>query len=207
MGIFDIFRKKNSKDAVFVTPFADKICNGPSFLEGYTVAAADTEKQEPFEWKRKLQSPSGGDKFRIKYYGQLVEDISGLLIGTDFAPLLVVAVDAETSDEILLFDGCTHGYNAMFCDTYTDQQRDGRRAEKYYRDKRGNEIFEITLSAYYQMSEEEFSEMIDKDGNVALLDGTTIKSDMAWRNCYDVFQICAISETGKIIEIVSEELA
>lgn len=206
--MIDFFRKKGSKASLNnVLILSGKMLVGPAFLEGCTVPISNTEKLEPFEWKRKLQYPSGKGKFRIKYYGQLYKDDSGLLVGTDFAPLLVVAVNIETNDEILLFDGCRHGYNAMFCDTYSELQRNGRKAEKYYRDQRNNEIFEITLSAYYQMSEEEFFDMVDEDGNVELMDGTVVKYDIAWRNCYDFFQIFAINETGEIIEVVSEELA
>lgn len=132
MGIFDIFRKKNVKAPSNNVPnVSGKMWDGPTFLESCTVSINSREKLEPFEWKRKLQSPTGGDKFRIRYYGQLYKDASGLLIGTGFAPLLVVAVDVETNDELLLFDGCRHGYNAMFCDTYSEQQRNGRIAEKY----------------------------------------------------------------------------
>ena len=209
MGIFDIFRKnKSSKDSSnFVPRTLGQMLEGPTFLEGYTTAASQKGNLEPFEWKRKLQSPSGGDKFRVKYYGDLFKDLSGLLVGTDFAPLLVIAVDVETGKEILLFDGCRHGYNAMFCDTYTDDQRNNRITEKFYRDERNNEVFEITLSAYYQMSEDEFWDIVDKNGNVELLDGTVVKYDVAWRNCYDFFQVCVINEANETIEIVSEELA
>lgn len=57
------------------------------------------------------------------------------------------------------------------------------------------------------MSEDEFLDMVDENGYVGLVDGTVVKYEIAWRNCYDVFQVCAINETGEIIEIVSEELA
>ena len=57
------------------------------------------------------------------------------------------------------------------------------------------------------MSEDEFWDIVDKNGNVELLDGTVVKYDVAWRNCYDFFQVCVINEANETIEIVSEELA
>jgi len=57
------------------------------------------------------------------------------------------------------------------------------------------------------LNEDEFSEMIDENGNVQLVDGSFITSEVAWRNSFDDYQICVINEAGEIIEIVSEELA
>jgi len=115
-------------------------------LDSCTVPIDNMGKYLKFEWKRKLQSLSGGNKFRIRYYGQQHRSFAGLLIAKEFAPLLVVAVDVITDREILLFDGCKHGYNAMFCDIYTKDQIENRVTENLYVDKNGNEVFQISLS-------------------------------------------------------------
>ncbi len=207
MGLFDIFKKKNTaSDNRHIPHVLNEELEGPTFLEGYTVAGNWHTKPDTFEWRRKLQLPSGSDKFKIKYYGTQQDD-EPILFGTAVAPILVLAVSEDTGHEILLFDGCRHGYNAMFCDSYSREQLDKRTACHIYKDKWGNETFEILLSAYYQMSHYEFLQMIDENGNVELLDGTTIRYEIAWRNCYDVFSVFAINEAGDITEVVSEELA
>ena len=208
MGIFDLFKKKatlqSDKDA---SPFESLLMNGPTFFEGYTVPIDQGIKQIPFEWKRKLQSLSGGSRFHIKYYGELHKKYPGLLIRTDFAPLLVVAIDIQTGNEILLFDGCRHGYNAMFCDNYNENQRANRIADNYYLGKNGENVFEILISAIYQPNEDELAEMMDINGNFELLDGTIVSKEVAYRNSFDTFRIWVINEKGEKNEIVSEELS
>ncbi len=46
----------------------------------------------------------------------------GLIIGNDFSEALIIAEDIETQERIILFDGCKHGYNAMFCDEYSQDE-------------------------------------------------------------------------------------
>jgi hypothetical protein len=129
-------------------------------------------------------------------------------VGTDFAPSLVFAVDNATGQEILLFDGCKHGYNALFCDTFTDEQIKNRTATNYYKDIDGNEIFEIVISTYNGVDyEDEFAEEVDENGLIELIDGTKIEFEKVKRNGYDTLQIWATNDNGKTIDFVSEELA
>lgn len=64
-------------------------------------------------------SCQGRDTFHIRYYG---EPFDGLITDTDKAPVKIVAVEAVSGDEIVLFDGAEHGYNAMFCDKYSQNK-------------------------------------------------------------------------------------
>jgi hypothetical protein len=89
---------------------------GPIFLEGLTEQITDPSDLHDHEWRRRLRSQSGKNKFRIKYYGDLLSDKNRIITCTDFSQALVFAVDVETGQEILLFDGCKHGYNALLCD-------------------------------------------------------------------------------------------
>lgn len=51
-------------------------------------------------------SCQGRDTFHIRYYG---EPFDGLITDTDKAPVKIVAVEAVSGDEIVLFDGAEHG--------------------------------------------------------------------------------------------------
>ena len=116
---------------------------------------------------------------------------------TNFAPALVFAVNVESGEEILLFDGCKHGYNAMFCDTFTQEQIINRPLEHLYKDSTGNEVFELTISTYNGIDyEDEFREDVDENGFLELIDGTKIEFESAKRNGYDTLQIWATNTNG-----------
>ena len=205
MSIFGMSKKGSSKSHVFNT---DNGISGPTFLEGFTDHIENSKELHSHEWRRKLKSSSGNNKFKIKYYGELHEDYNYLIVETNFAPALLIAVDVISGEEILLFDGCKHGYNAMFCDTFTQEEITNRPLEHLYKDSNGNEIFEITISTYYGIDyEDEFREEVDENGLLELIDGTKIDFESVKRNGYDSLHIWATNDNGEIIEFVSEELA
>ena len=204
MAIFDMFKKNNKS----INSTTDNGILGPTFLEGLTEHIVNPKDIHSHEWRRKLKTKSGQTKFRIKYYGELHEDYRNLIVGTDFAPSLVFAIDIETGQEILLFDGCKHGYNAIFCDVYNDDQIENRPVENYYQNEDGSEIFEIIVSTYNGIDyEDEFREEVDENGLIEIINGTKIEFETVKRNGYDTLQIWAINEKGEIIDFVSEELA
>ena len=181
---------------------------GPTFLDGLTEHIQNPKDLHSHEWRRQLKSTSGEKKFKIKFYGQLHEDYKNLIVGTDFAPSLVFAIDVSTGKEILLFDGCKHGYNALFCDTYTDEQIKNRPTTNYYADQDGMDIFEIIISTYNGVDyDDEFTDQVDENGLIELVDGTKIEFEKVKRNGYDTLQIWVTNENGKSIDVVSEELA
>ena len=160
------------------------------------------------EWRRKLRTVSGNRKFKIKYFGALHEDYNNLIVETNFAPAMVYAVDAVSGEEILLFDGCKHGYYAMFCDTFTPEQISNRPLDNLYKGSNGNEVFEITISTYNGIDyEDEFREDVDEHGFLELIDGTKLDFESVKRNGYDTLQIWATNTNGEAVEVVSEELA
>lgn len=199
MGIFDIF--KNNK----VVKSTDNGILGPTFLEMFTEHIQNPDKLETHEWRRKLKSSSGNTFFKIKFYGELD---SNLIVNTDFAPMIIWAIDISTREEILLFDGCKHGYNSLFCDVYTDEQINTREIFDIYKDKKGNELFEIIISTYYGIDyDDEFEEEVDQNGFIELIDNSKKEFEYVKRNGFDTLQILAIDEKGNSFEIVSEELA
>lgn len=155
--------------------------------------------------RRKLRTRSGETKFKIKFYGELQ---GHLITGTDFAPSIVLAVNSSTQEAIVLFDGCKHGFNPIFCESYSEEQVTNRPTNNFYVDRRGNDTFEIIISAYYQIDyDDEDDDGVDENGLVELADGSKIEYEIAKRNGFDVLQIFAINNSGEKIEILSEELA
>lgn len=207
MGLFNFFKKDNTT-SILTT---DNGLPGPTYLEEYSEHIAGAKRVEPFEWRRKLISKSGNSKFKIKYDGQLLSKQACLIGRTEFAPALVIAQDILSGQEILLFDGCKNGFNAMFCDEFTLEQINNRPVDNLLFDKNRNDSFEIILSAYYQIDfddeSEDFLDEVDENGFIELADKSKIEFDKAKRNAFDVLQVFAITEKGRRVEVISEELA
>ncbi len=204
MGLLNIFKKVNK-------PEGNSTNNGvlgPTYLDSFTGHIQNPKDLHSHEWRRQIKTTSGQTKFKIKYYGQLHNDYNNLIVETDLAPSLVFAVDIITRHEILLFDGCKHGYNSMFCDTFTEEQIENRLAETYYKDQSGNDIFEITISTYNGIDyDDEFSDEVDDNGLIELVNGTKTEFEIVKRNGFDTLQIWLTNDNGETINIISEELA
>lgn len=204
MGFLDIFKK----DRKPMNQTTENGVLGPTFLDGLTENIENPKDLHSHEWRRRLKTPSGQTKFKIKFYGQRHEDDNNLIVGTDHAPSLIFAVDTETEQEILLFDGCKHGYNALFCDSFTSEQIKNREVTNYYQDKDGNDTFKIVISTYNGIDyDDEFVDEVDENGLIERIDGTKIEFEKVKRNGFDTLQIWGTIEKGKSIEVVSEELA
>jgi len=202
MGLFSFFKKGFPNN----TGDTKNGLSGPTYLEGLTSRPDVPDKKGV--WERQLISAAGERQFRIRYYGALHDKHKGLIVGTDFAPSLVYAVEISTGQEILLFDGCRHGYNALFCDTYTADQLQQRPVDNLYVDTEGYDVFEITVIACYGFDyEEEFTGQVGGDGRVELINGDKIPFERVKRDGYDTLQILATNLKGSTFEVVSEELA
>lgn len=203
MGLFNIFSGDKKEPGT-----TENGISGPTFLDGLTDQIAGPKNLQKHEWRRKLRTTSGYTKFKIKYFGQLHHNYKNLIVSSDNIPALVLAIEPISGQEILLFDGCRHGYNAMFCDNYSGEQRNKRKADKIYKTFTGQDTFELTISTYYGIDyDEEFSGDIGEDGMIELIDGTKIEFETAKRNGFDTLQIFGTTDSGEVIEIVSEELA
>lgn len=204
MGLLDIFKKDNKS----INSTTENGVLGPTFLNGLTDHIKNPKDLHSHEWRRQLKSSSGHTKFKIKFYGHLHEQYKNLIVGTDFAPSLVFAVDISTQQEFLLFDGCKHGYNALFCDTYREEQIKNRPTANWYKDKDRNDTFEIVISTFNSIDyDDEFADLVDEKGRIELIDGTKTEFETAKRNGYDTLRIWATSADGKTVAIVLEELA
>lgn len=182
----------------------DNGIKGPVYFDGLTENIQNPLCLEHFEWRRQLKSRNGNTKFKIKFYGDLLDT---LIVSKELVPQKVIAIDIISLEEIILFDGCQHGYNAMFCDTYTIEEINNRETEQIYQSKDDNEIFEVILSAYYQTDYEvEFSSDVDEAGMITLINGEQQSIEDVKRNGFDVFGIDLIDK-GQNIELISEECA
>lgn len=178
--------------------------NGPAYLEGIVKKVTDGENQE-VEWKGKLEMSDGHDKFHIFYYGDLMED--DLITWQDSTPLIVYAEHTVTGERYLLIDAAKHGYDAMLCETYPEEEL-SKRALRPYLDVEGEDTFEVHLSAFYNVPwDEEFGEDVDKDGTYELITGEHIDFEQVKRDGYDAFSIRIVNRKGVTTEIVQEELA
>lgn len=115
----------------------------PTYLENFAIydrkeyfVDKESDKEHPFEWRGQIKSSTGNTNLKIKYYGELFEPKESpnykLICDTDFDPELIFAVGPETSEEILLFDGCKHGFEAMFCEKYTKMQKENRQDRAFF---------------------------------------------------------------------------
>ncbi|PQP81921.1 hypothetical protein C0Q44_19845 [Paenibacillus sp. PCH8] len=178
--------------------------HGPAYLEGLTTKGSDSETHE-VEWAGKLQISDGHDQFHIFYYGDLTED--DLIAWHDTTPLLVYAEHTVTGERYLLIDAARHGYDALLCETYPEEELNNRPLRPYL-DIEGEDIFEVQLTAFYNVPwDEEFGEDVGEDGTYELITGQRMDFNQVKRNGYDAFAISILNRKGVRTDIVQEELA
>ncbi|MFD9715720.1 hypothetical protein [Streptomyces sp. NPDC059076] len=156
-------------------------------------------------WAARLRSGDGRTRFRLHYYGELFD---GLIVGDDL-PALVYAVP-ESGQRILLFDGAVHGHDAMFCDTWDEDELRTRRADRLYVDADGEDTFELVVWVGYNIDwEDERESFVDADDpdSVTLVDGRRLPFEVARHAAFDAISITATNARGRATDTVSEELA
>lgn len=172
---------------IYLQPFAENV----QFIDGV-------------ESQFQLQSSAGNEQFEIWYYGDL------LMIEGEEMPYItgstarIVAKDPLSAEEILLFDATLHGYNALFCEAYTENHRDNRPLEKYNLPET-----KVVLSFFYNIDyDEEIDDYeVDEQENVQLINGETTNWETIKRNGYDAFAFYFKKEDGTLLAFAEEELA
>ncbi len=126
-----------------------------------------------------------------------------LYIGIDSIPKFV-ARSVRTGEEILLFDGAVHGYDAMFCNSHTDEELRSRimKAAEF-------PPSEIKIELFYEIDYEDEKDGYDFDenGNCILLDGSVIPWEQVKNNGIDSIALYYKNAEDKWIEFAEEELA
>ncbi|WP_276483310.1 hypothetical protein [Paraflavitalea pollutisoli] len=200
MGLFDRFRSNKNTNT-------DNGVLGPLHLDGWTAHIDNPRNLKPREWRRKLVSPRGEIRFKLKFYGERQKG-SSLIFGSQTSRPLLYAYSEITHEQTLLFDGCKHGYDALFGMDFTQEQINNRPAEHVYIDKFGCDTFAVILSAYYGFNyEEEATDEVDANGLVELSDGSKMPIDVVKRIGFDFFQIIGVNDLQKQTDILNEELS
>lgn len=172
----------------------------PTYLQSFT----ENIQQEDVETQFQLRSSTGNRQFEIWFYGDLltIEDEPLPFITGENAK--IVAKDPETTEEILLFDATLHGYNALFCDEYSDDHRVNRPLQKY-----NMPVTEIVVSFFYNIDyDEEVDDYpVDNHGNVLLINGQTADWETTKCNGYDAFAFYGKKEDGTLLAFAQKELA
>lgn len=155
-----------------------------------------------------IQSKNGNTLFEVYYYGNLFEvkgeKLPFIVDNEAEIPCKIVAKNTETGEEILLFDGYRHGYNAMFCDEFDPEEVEKRTLVKY--DIAPCKIhIDFGYSIDYEEEKEDYE--VDEEDRVTLINGENIPWEEVKRNGFDYISIICQTENGEKAEIVSLELA
>ena len=155
-----------------------------------------------------IQSKNGNSLFEVYYYGDLFEvkgeKLPFIVDNKTGIPCKIVAKDTETGEEILLFDGYRHGYNAMFCEEFDPEEVEKRTLVKYNIAPCKIHI-DFGYSIDYEEEKEDYE--VDKEDRVTLINGENIPWEEVKRNGFDYISIICETENGEKAEIVSLELA
>ena len=155
-----------------------------------------------------IQSKNGNTLFEVYYYGDLFEvkrkKLPRIVDNKTGIPCKIVAKDTETGEEILLFDGYRHGYNAMFCDEFDPEEVEKRTLVKYNIAPCKIHI-DFGYSIDYEEEKEDYE--VDEEDRVTLINGENIPWEEVKRNGFDYISIVCETENGEKAEIVSLELA
>ena len=154
-----------------------------------------------------IQSKNGNTLFEVYYYGDLFEvkrkKLPCIVDNKTGIPCKIVAKDTETGEEILLFDGYRHGYNAMFCEEFDPEEVEKRTLVKY-----NIAPCKIHIDFGYSIDYEEEKEDYEvEEDRVTLINGENIPWEEVKRNGFDYISIICQTENGEKAEIVSLELA
>lgn len=173
----------------------------PTYLQHFVKR---NQQPEGVESQLQLCSTSNNTQFEIWYYGDLLTIEGEVLPFISGSTAKIVAKDPLTAEEILLFDATLHGYNALFCDDYTEEERSNRPLQLY-----NIPATEVILSFFYNIDYDEEADdyEVDEQGNVQLMNGETTDWETVKRNGYDAFAFYTKKEDGTLVVFAQEELA
>lgn len=175
----------------------------PSYLKNYSADYIEKNGESEIT----IVDSEGGRLFEVWYYGTPL-NIDGyeypLYVGTEFSVSKFVARSVKTGEEILLFDGVAHGYDAMFCNSYSQEQIEQRPLRKL-------EFSPVELKIWcgYSIDYDDEKDIynFDENGNVILLNGSTIAWEQLKTDGIDAIAIYYKNSKGKWIQFAEEELA
>ncbi|MDE6520834.1 MAG: hypothetical protein K2K91_10345 [Ruminococcus sp.] len=175
----------------------------PTYLNGFT---ADY-KEKNGTVSINIADSQNGRLFEILYYGEFLEIQMlkyPMIVSTEFSVPKIIARSVKTGEEILLFDRVFHGYDAMFCDSFTEEQIKNRPLKKL--DIPPSEI-RIWLGYEIDFDDEKDTYDFDENGRCILLNSSTISWEEVKANGMDYIALYYKNEKGKWIEFAEDELA
>lgn len=172
----------------------------PNHLQAY---ASNAQQVDEVIHQFDLVASNGKAEFQIYYYGEILDGTETTIVATDFAPQLIIAREPQSHEEIVLFDGTKHGYNAMFCDEYSENQRQNRPMTLL-----SEKLFRVQVQAFYGIDySEEREDFEDEKGRVELITGEIIDFQALENDGIDALRITLINENQQTFELINEELA
>lgn len=123
---------------------------------------------------------------------------------------MIYAVDIESNEEILLFDGAKHGYDPMFCDEFTNEQLTNRPLIHEYKDQDDQTVFNVIVKVYHNIDYEDDDKMeslTNAVGEIELISGEIISIEQLKANAFDFIQIMVMNSLGNLYRIFERELA
>ncbi|MDR3293663.1 MAG: hypothetical protein LBT20_06135 [Clostridiales bacterium] len=164
----------------------------------YTPFAKDiTKDSNGFNFQ--IAAQDGTDLFEIWYYGNLIR--KKLIVSTDDALTRVVARAVSSGQEILIFDGYTHGYDNLAWQEHDDADKVERTLKKL--DLGIGKVFVRTETL--PDDEEEWEK--DENGLVTSDHGRKYKWADFKRDAITWLSVALVTEQGKKANIIDEELA
>lgn len=115
----------------------------------------------------------------------------------------MIAIEPTGFEEIILYDGTKHGYNAMFCDEFTLEQRQNRPLTLFK-----DNLYKIKVQAFYGIDyQEEREDFEDEKGNVKLMSGEIIDFQTLEQDGMDALSIIISDKNNHAFTLIEEELA
>lgn len=185
--------------------------NGPQYLRSNLTTPGDefseilTEHEGRGHWFGQLTSSGGERKFELHYDGWLDEGNTTIAPATDDV-LKLVAIPANTSDEILVFDKALYGWGGFIANVYQQARLIQERAIHPYPSSDEPGLFSVLLMITY--SEHSINKLKNEsvDGKVKLGDGSVVSLQDAFDNGFDHFSVYALDRNNQLIEVVSQKL-
>lgn len=175
----------------------------PSYLKGF----AAEYKEKGGVVSVNVADSQNGRLFEIWYYGEFLEIKElkyPLIVGTEYSVVKIVARSVKTGEEILLFDRAFHGYDAMFCNCFPQEEIENRPLKKL--DIPPSKI-RIDFGYEIDFDDEKEDYDFDENGNCILMNGTAVSWEEVKSNGMDSIALYYKNQKGRWIEFAEDELA
>jgi len=169
----------------------------PTYYEAFSKNISKAVELNGYSFE--LCTLDGSDIFEIWYYGDINED--SLIVGNETSLSKVVARSVSTGEEIVIFDGITHGYDNLTWQEHTEIIKIERPLKKL------NFGYGKILIEFELLEDNENDWDLDDDRNVTTDNGKKIPWEDFKRNAITWLQIYIITKAEKKIKIFCEELA